>query len=324
MIDGFGRTIDYLRLSITDRCNLRCKYCMPEEGIRFIPHEEVLTFEEILHLTELFAKCGISRIKVTGGEPLVRKRASELMGALKKISGIGQVTLTTNGTLLSGTIEKLAKAQIDGINISLDTLDPQVYKEITGADCFSEVMESFYKTLEYQDIPLKINCVPLGVKGQNVLELANLAKNYPVSVRYIEMMPIGMGKQFDYLDEERLRAELEKYYGTSVAVKERKGNGPAHYISFDGFLGSIGFISARSHRFCDSCNRLRLSSTGYLKTCLQYEEGVDLKGMLRAKASDQEICEKIRKAVQKKPSGHCFDREKLSQEERHWMAEIGG
>lgn len=324
MIDGFGRTIDYLRISITDRCNLRCKYCMPEEGVTLIPHEEILSYEEILRLTEIFARCGISKIKVTGGEPLVRRGAAELIGVLKKVPGIAKVTLTTNGTLLSGFMQELAAVQIDGINVSLDTLDPVIYQKITGTDCFLEVMKGIDKALNYPEIPLKINCVPMKMEGQNVPELAKLAKNNPVSVRYIEMMPLGMGKQFEFLSEEQILSELEKCYGTPFAVRETMGNGPAHYFSFDGFCGKIGFVSAMSHRFCDSCNRLRLTSAGYLKTCLQYEDGADLRSLLRSGASDQEISKLIRETVQKKPSGHCFGKKISGQEERHWMTEIGG
>lgn len=324
MIDGYGRTIDYLRISITDRCNLRCIYCMPKDGIEFIPHEEVLTYEEILRLVRLFADSGIRKIKVTGGEPLVRKGISEFICQLKQVSGIQQVTLTTNGKLLGEKMEDLAEAGIDGINLSLDTLNPRVYEKITGAGCFSEVMNGFYAALRHWEIPLKINCVPLGVEGQDILQLAELAKAYPVCVRYIEMMPIGLGKQFDFFREELLQKELMKRYGEPVSVGKSMGNGPAHYISFKNFQGAIGFISAMSHGFCSSCNRLRLTAKGFLKTCLQYDDGIDLKVLLRGGASDEELFRAIQTAISEKPAGHQFSGGTLEHEETHLMAEIGG
>lgn len=324
MIDGQGRTIDYIRISVTDRCNLRCVYCMPEGGIDSVPHEEVLRYQEIIKLSELFSKAGIRKIKLTGGEPLVRKGLPELAGELKRLPGIEQVTLTTNGVLLSEQLSRLTEAGIDGINLSLDTLNPEVYARITRGGNLGKVMDGFYKTLEEGRIPLKINCVPMGLPGQNAEELANLAKEHPVHVRFIEMMPIGLGRQYKGVLEEELLLKLEDCFGEAVPCKERLGNGPGHYVSFPGFEGKIGFISAVSHKFCHLCNRVRLTSQGFLKTCLQYERGVDLKKLLREGASEEVILEAVSQAVAKKPVSHQFEQEGTGEREWRTMSQIGG
>lgn len=324
MIDGIGRTIDYLRISIIDRCNLRCVYCMPEEGVDAVSHEEILSYEEILRLVRAFAKLGIHKIKLTGGEPLVRKNVAYLVNELKKIEGIMQVTLTTNGILLAETINSLAEAGLDGINLSLDTLNPEVFQKITRRDSFAKVMEGFQAALKYPQIPLKVNCVPMGIKGQDVLEMAELARKYPVHVRFIEMMPIGLGKQFEFCSEEYILQGLKERYGDYVPYGECLGNGPGHYYSFEGFQGKIGFVSAISHKFCESCNRVRLTSQGYLKTCLQYDVGVDLKQLLRDGAAEEELCHAIEGAILRKPQGHQFGSHVESHGEEHMMAQIGG
>ena len=324
MIDGYGREIDYIRISVTDRCNLRCIYCMPAEGIDRVDHREILTYDEILRLAGIFADLGIRRIKITGGEPLVRKGVSGLVRDLKQVPGIRQVTLTTNGVLLAQQMESLADAGIDGINLSLDTLDPQMFEQITRRTGFEQVMEGFQAALRYPRIPLKINCVPMGISGQNVLELAELARKYPVHVRYIEMMPIGLGKEFGYCSEDEILAALKDRYGEYTQYRETLGNGPGHYVSFPGFQGKIGFISAISHKFCASCNRVRLTSRGFFKTCLQYETGADLRSLLRGGASEEEIKNAVAEAIERKPVSHQFFRQPGEQWENHIMSQIGG
>ncbi len=324
MIDGIGRNIDYVRISLTDRCNLRCVYCMPEEGVCAVPHEEVLSFEEILRLARMFASLGIHKIKLTGGEPLVRKNIARLVKDLKSIDGITQVTLTTNGILLEEHMEALHQAGIDGINISLDTMEAEVYAQITRRDLFEKAMTGFQAALKYPDIPLKINCVPMGMEGQKIVALAELARLYPVHVRYIEMMPIGLGKAFDFLSEAEILKELEAQYGAYEVCEEALGNGPGHYYTFAGFRGRIGFISAISHKFCASCNRVRLTSQGYLKACLQYDIGTDVKALLRKGVSEEEICSVIKETIFRKPVGHQFQRKIEAHEETHTMAQIGG
>ncbi len=324
MTDGCGREIDYVRISVTDRCSLRCIYCMPEEGIRSVSHTEILSFDEIERLVSVFASLGITKIKLTGGEPLVRKDIAVPAGRLKRINGICQVTMTTNGIGLAKQMEALAGAGINGINLSLDTLNPEVFARITRRRAFDQVMEGFYAALQYPQIPLKINCVPMGIPERNVTELAVLAKKYPVHVRYIEMMPIGFGRQFQYCSEDTILENLVKCYGPWRTCDKKPGNGPGHYISFAGFQGKIGFISAISHKFCDSCNRVRLTSQGFLKTCLQYDTGADMRHLLRGGASDEEIRETVRTAIMQKPVSHQFTENVKEHEEAHTMSQIGG
>lgn len=324
MIDGCGRTIDYIRISVTDRCNLRCVYCMPEEGVEAVSHEEILRYDEIIHLVKILASLGFRKIKLTGGEPLVRKGIAGLVKDLKAIPGIEQVTLTTNGIALAEEMDALAEAGIDGINLSLDTLNPSVYQEITRRNLFEKSMEGFRAALRYPEIPLKVNCVPMGMENQNVLELAELARQYPVHVRYIEMMPIGLGKQFDFCSEDSILQGLREKYGEYAICEEALGNGPGHYYSFPGFQGKIGFISAISHKFCEKCNRVRMTAQGYLKTCLQYDVGVDLRKLLREGADDECIRQAVEEAVMRKPVGHQFTEGVKEHGEEHIMAQIGG
>ncbi len=324
MIDGNGRNIDYIRISLIDRCNLRCVYCMPKQGVELVPHKEILDYEEILRLTKIFAGLGISKIKLTGGEPLVRRNVAHLVKELKSIPGISQVTITTNGVLLEEQMKSLSEAGIDGINLSLDTLDREVYQKIARRDEFERAMRGFQEALKYPEIPLKINCVPMGIEGQDILSVAELAKAYPVHVRFIEMMPIGLGKQFEFHSEESILAGLRKRYGEYQMFEGTLGNGPGHYYTFEGFYGKIGFISAISHKFCNRCNRVRLTSQGYLKSCLQYDIGTDLKVLLRGGASDEEIREVIETVILKKPSGHHFAEHTEDHDEAHLMAQIGG
>lgn len=324
MIDGLGRKIDYIRISITDRCNLRCIYCMPENGVEFVTHDEILTYEEIIHLVKIFASVGISKIKLTGGEPLARKGIVYLVEKIKNIPGIDQVTLTTNGVLLAESMEELAHAGINGINLSLDTLNPEVFEKISRCNSFEKVMEGFRAALNYPEIPLKINCVPMGIEGQDVLEMAELARKYPVHVRYIEMMPIGLGKQFELCNEDTLLAGLKERYGEYVSFDKKLGNGPGHYYTFSDFQGKIGFISAISHKFCESCNRVRLTSQGYLKACLQYDIGRDLRKLLRDGASDEDLRQAVEATIQRKPMGHQFGGHPQDHAESKIMAQIGG
>lgn len=324
MIDGQGRVIDYIRISVTDRCNLRCMYCMPEEGMEPVAHEEILRYQEIERLAGIFAKLGIGKIKITGGEPLVRRGIEQLVENLKKTPGIEQVTLTTNGILLSEKWEDLKAAGLDGINLSLDTLNPQVYRQIARREGLEKTLEGMKKALEDGTIPLKINCVPMGIPGQNVEELAELSRKYPVHVRYIEMMPIGLGKEYRGIAEEELLGKLEILYGKSKVYEGTLGNGPGHYFEFPGFVGKIGFISAISHKFCHQCNRVRLTSQGFLKTCLQYQNGVELRGLLRSGAGDEKLEEVIRKEILCKPVSHHFWQEEKKETEHRIMSQIGG
>lgn len=325
MIDQYRRNIDYVRISVTDRCNLRCIYCMPEEGVAWTPHHEILTYDEIYQISEIFAELGISKIKITGGEPLVRKNISHLISSLKKIHGIENVTLTTNGLLLGEQITSLVQAGIDGINISLDTLNDDIYKEITRYRGVMKVCDSLMAAKEFKNIKIKVNCVPIkGMNDEEITQLASLAKNNAICVRFIEMMPIGLGKQFKAYGETELVAVLEEKLGGLIPYAGKQGNGPARYYDIPGFIGKIGFISALSHQFCSECNRIRLSSTGFLKTCLQYEQGTELKSLLREGMDKNLLKETISQAIYGKPLQHSFGRPELCTSTSKKMFEIGG
>ena len=323
MFDEYGRNIDYVRISLTDRCNLRCVYCMPEEGVQLLPHDDMLTFDEIVRLCRLFADLGIKKIKLTGGEPLCRLNASGLIKQIKELSGIEQVTLTTNGVELHKYWADLCAAGLDAINISLDTLDKELYHQITRRDKLDTVVENIVMAAESKQMPVKINCVPMR-REQKLYDVASLAKDYDVHVRYIEMMPIGQGKDFEFYSREATVALLEKQYGKLIPCDEKLGNGPAEYYMIDGFRGKIGFISAVSHKFCHQCNRVRLTAEGFLKTCLQYDKGVELRSLLRSTASDDEIKQAIRMAIANKPFAHHFDEAATETDEQKTMSQIGG
>lgn len=329
MIDRCGRNIDYLRISVTDRCNLRCIYCMPEEGVQHVERSLILQEEEILRICRVMAELGIRKIKLTGGEPLVRPRMPQLVEKLKNMPGIEKVTLTTNGVLLKDQMSDFARAGLDGLNISLDTLDEACSRRITRRDELGRTLEGISEAMKYPEISLKINCVPLGIPEQDLCRVAFFARDHRVHVRFIEMMPIGMGKEFHGVSEEELLRILgEKLPRFSPYVGEPLGNGPCHYYDVDGFSGKIGFISAVSHKFCGKCNRIRLTSQGFLKTCLQYAAGRDLREVIRSGGSDEVLKAVILEALAEKPDGHAFgvrlEKQKDDKTEKLYMAQIGG
>ncbi len=326
MEDRFGRKIEYLRISVTDRCNLRCIYCMPDEGVEWVPHDTILRFEEIVRLVRVLAPLGIRRIRLTGGEPLVRLGLCDLVAALREIDGMDQINLTTNGVLFAPMAEQLQRAGLHGVNFSLDTLRAGVVRRITRTDRFAEVREGIDRALALGFSPVKINCVPVaGINDGDVADLAALARDYPLEVRFIEMMPIGCGKQFTPVTMQQVYDRLEQAYGTPTAFSGALGNGPAAYFADPAFQGHVGFISAVSHTFCSQCNRVRLTAEGYLKLCLHYSSGIDLRRPLRSGASDAELTELIRSAILQKPEHHAFSGAAgIAAEDAHNMNAIGG
>ena len=325
MKDQFGRTIDYLRISVTDRCNLRCRYCMPE-GIDLVPMENLLTLEEIVLAARAAAGLGIRHIKLTGGEPLVRKGLPALVRMLKSTEGIEKVTLTTNGTLLGKLLPELLDAGIDAVNISMDTLDREMYRQITGTDALETVLSSIDAALD-AGIPTKVNAVSLDLGEKTVLSLIDLIRERPLDVRFIEMMPIGFGRDFPVVSHKKLLERILELHPDMVEDRTVHGFGPAVYYRIPGYRGSIGLISAIHGKFCSSCNRVRLTSQGYLKTCLCFQNGADLRTIIRSEKSDSEkeslLKETIRRAVFLKPQAHCFeDREKITEAAN--MNAIGG
>ncbi|MCR5508691.1 MAG: GTP 3',8-cyclase MoaA [Lachnospiraceae bacterium] len=340
MQDRFGRKIDYLRISITDKCNLRCKYCMPSD-IGSVPMGEILTYEEIERVVRAAAGLGIKKIKLTGGEPLIRRDCCILVAMLKDIPGIDSVTLTTNGVLLYDRIGDLKNAGIDGINISIDTLDKKRYEILTGKDELDKVLMGL-EAAAASGIPVKINAVSVDwplfdpvygcASGDGSLfcdteDLISLTKDDKVDVRFIEMMPIGAGKDFPAIPHDILIPYIFDRYPGIKPEEERHGNGPASYYVIPGHEGAVGFISALNGMFCENCNRLRLTSLGFVKSCLCYDTGVDIKETLRSGADDDEIDRelrsKIEKAVDLKPDMHSFSKEDKITEKRA-MSKIGG
>ena len=323
--DQFGRNIDYIRVSVTDRCNFRCRYCMPEEGVASVCHEEILTYEEILRLLRIAVRLGIKKVKVTGGEPLVRKGVCSFIGEIRKMPGIESVTLTTNGALLRQYLPELKAAGVSGINISLDTLKKEKFSLITRRDCFAQVWEGIQEAVK-TEIPVKINCVPMrGVNEEELTDIAALAKRDPVTVRFIEMMPVGEGAEFSAVPQEEIKDMLEQAYGDMKKTQELLGNGPAEYYELPGFRGKVGFISAISHTFCSTCNRVRLTADGILKPCLSYESHVDLKSVIRQGAGDSELEQLMQGSIYAKPECHGFgERKKEGVQEKRRMVDIGG
>lgn len=338
MQDGLGREIDYLRISVTDKCNLRCRYCMPPQGITPLAHEEILTLEEIFRLVGIMEQLGIQKVRLTGGEPMVRKNLPWLVEQIHGLPGIREIAMTTNGTLFAPQAEVYRKAGLTAVNISLDTLDPERFRCITGCDRadraagVDSVLRAIDAALE-QQLKVKINCVPcVEMNGDDLEEIAMLAEDRPVDVRFIELMPIGCGKEYTGISSKEILRRLERRFGAAIAVpgKVNMATGPAEYYQFPGFSGRIGFISPISHKFCNECNRIRLTCEGRLKLCLHYDRGLELKPLLRSGASDEEIGRQIINALKEKPSEHHF-REKAADggltdgaEEQRKMVQIGG
>lgn len=323
--DSYGREINYMRISITDRCNLRCRYCMPD-GAEWIPMKEILTYEEITEVCQEAVKLGITRFKITGGEPLVRRGCPEVIRMIKNIPGTELVTLTTNGLLLGEQLEALLSAGLDAVNISLDTLDIKKYEWITDFDKLAVVLSSIEKAVA-SGIPVKINAVlQKGMNEEEWLPLTELARKLPLSVRFIEMMPIGYGNMSESISNEELKETIRKYYGNLTEDSRVYGNGPAVYYSIEGFQGNVGFISAMHGKFCNLCNRIRMTSTGDLKPCLCYEQRWALKPALRMENPEkrrEEIQNILRKSIENKPQMHCFE-DTRQVTESHPMGQIGG
>jgi len=325
MQDGYGRKIDYMRISITDRCDLRCCYCMPTE-LKQIKSGAVLTDEEFLRICRISVSLGIENIKITGGEPLMRADCAELIKKIKKIEGIRNITLTTNGIHLIEHLQALKASGLNGINISLDTLDSDTYKEITGRNGLEKVIEGLEECVK-AGIKTKVNCVPIrGKNDKELVELASLAKHFPVDIRFIELMPIGCGKEYTPIPSAEILGKIREKYPNFISIDEKRGFGPAVYYEEGTFQGKVGFITPMSHKFCERCNRIRLTSQGILKYCLCYEEGIDLKDLIRNGTSDEELKVVIRENMQKKPFEHTFAKKERGslRKERANMSEIGG
>lgn len=307
MTDRFGRQIDYMRISITDRCNLHCSYCRPEI-LEHLVHSDLLCYEEIFRVCRIAVKLGIDRFKITGGEPFVRSGAVDFIKGLAGLGDVKSVTVTTNGTLINGdVIKELKKAGLDGINISLDTMDRVRFSRITGENLLDKVISNIDLCCE-AGLKVKINTVLLpDIREEDVLALSGLAKEGNISVRFIEKMP--MGNMTENGPSGRFIKDILTGHGTELGYIEtgRLGNGPAVYYRPEGYKGYIGFIEAIHGKFCSSCNRIRMTSTGFVKPCLYYSDGIDIRGMIRSGADDELIAKSLSNAVYMKPECHEFE-----------------
>lgn len=334
MKDNYGRKIDYLRISLTDRCNLRCIYCMPEEGVPFRPHDSILRIEEIVEFTRRAAKAGIRKIRLTGGEPLVRKGVVDLIREIKDIPEIEDVSLTTNGLLLPKMAGDLREAGLTRVNISLDTLDPVQFSYITRLGKVEDVFAAIDAALEYGFDPVKVNAVAVRSLDQDFFAFAELSHDRPLHVRFIEYMPVGestggTGAGWTEADIISAKEIIEKINeGARVAgigeLEPAKdggapaGGGPAIYYRFPNAKGTVGFISAMSNHFCSSCNRLRLTADGKIRPCLFSDEEIDVKDAIRS-GSVEAIDQAIFQAIGIKPDEHHEERGTVRR-----MSQIGG
>lgn len=291
LYDNHGRKINYLRLAVTDRCNLRCFYCMPEEGVQYVPKDELLSYEEMLRLVYLLADMGVDKVRITGGEPFVRRDMMDFLRALSKMDKLRQINITTNGTTTASLVPELKALGISSVNLSLDTLDPVRFFEITRRDVFKDVMNTFDALLDH-GIKTKLNAVVMdGKNTEDIIPMVELARNKPVSVRFIEEMPFnGAGSHYAELawDHRRILDLLRTHY-PGIQKLPDPPNSTAYNYQIPGFKGSVGIIAAYTRTFCGTCNRLRITPQGVLKTCL-YDDGVfNVKNLMRAGASEEQL-----------------------------------
>ena len=333
MKDNFGRNIDYLRISLTDRCNLRCVYCMPECGVDSIPHNEILRLEEIEHVVKIASELGIKHIRLTGGEPLVRRGIERLIYNLKSIDKIESVALTTNATLLAPLAKNLKSAGLDRVNVSIDSLNPDQYAKITRRGNLNDALDGIYAALQCGLSPVKINCVVVKSLNQDLLEFAKLTIQNNLHVRFIEYMPVGDTLNLtgcnwgadEVISAEKIIDDLKKQceisgLGEITDLNDDSviGWGPAKYYKIKGAKGTIGTISAISNHFCNSCNRLRLTSDGKIKPCLFSDVEYDIKTPLRSGNFD-DVYKILEEALKNKPHGH-----EMKKGTSRKMSQIGG
>jgi len=318
LVDNWGRKINYLRISVTDRCNLRCKYCMPEEGIETKSHEDILSYEQIIKIVKIGKELGIKNVRITGGEPLVRLNLVELIGSLNKLN-LNDISLTTNGVLLAEKAKKLKKAGIDRVNISLDSLKKDKYKEITRRDQYDKVIAGIEAALKYELNPVKLNMVVMkGINDDELIEFAKLSIDKPLHVRFIEYMPLGNDiNGAEYYEMKKVKKKIENKF--ELIKAETEGNGPARYCKISGSKGSIGFISPMSEHFCAECNRFRLTADGKFRPCLAR----DLEVEIPKDFNRESIIKAYQEALSIKPISHDLNFADNDDRDRT-MSQIGG
>ncbi len=323
LTDRYKRVIDYMRVSITDRCNLRCLYCMPDGG-KPVEYKEIMSYEEIVRIIRVSSSLGVRKIRLTGGEPLARKNVQFLIREIKGIEGIEELSLTTNGVLLSRYVDEIREAGLDRLNVSLDSLRPERYREITGGGSLDKVIEGIERAHDVGLRPVKLNVVVIrGINDDEIEDFAGFTLTRPYQVRFIEFMP---GKGNHWTEDLCVSSEEIKRRIEAVAHLEPvrlRRHGPARYYRFRDGTGVVGFISAISHHFCSDCNRLRLTAEGKIRPCLFSETEIDLRAALRMGASDEELGRLLRLAVEVKPEGHMIGRD-THKEINIPMSKIGG
>lgn len=324
--DDFGRAINYLRVSVTDRCNLRCVYCMPPDGVDKRAHAEILRYEELALIVRAASELGISKVRLTGGEPLARLGLSGFVRMIAELPHIDDLAMTTNGTLLARHAAALAASGLQRVNVSLDTMQPDRFRRITRRGRLGDVWTGIAAARAAGLNPIKINMVVLrGLNDDEVLDFAQRTLTDEWHVRFIELMPIGDNVAWagdGTVPVPEIRARIEARFGPLEPVHGPKGNGPARYYHLSGASGTVGFIGARSEHFCATCNRLRLTADGHLRPCLMSAEEIDLRTPLRAGADLEEIKDLLGQAIFRKPESHRLA-ERLSPRDRT-MAQIGG
>ena len=327
LLDPFNRRLNYLRISLTDRCNLRCLYCMPEGGVPKLAHEDILSYEEFLRLARLSVRLGIEKIRLTGGEPLARKGVIPFISELARIPGIKDISLTTNGVLLAEQAQVIWEAGIRRINISLDSLDPGRYARITRQDLFHQVWQGILAAEAVGFQPIKINVVALkGINEDEIPAFGRLSLEKPFHIRFIEFMPVGpeTGCQAErYLPGDQILTRLQAL-GALEPLNGQGLDGPARRWKYSGARGEIGLISPISHHFCPSCNRLRLTADGKLRTCIFSDDETDLREALRQGATDAQLEDIIQQAIARKPKEHPHQLSPVPGRCRREMSKIGG
>lgn len=299
LIDNWNRPINYLRIAVTDRCNLRCFYCMPEEGINYLPRKELLTYEELIQFTSIVAKLGVNKIRITGGEPFLRKDLTTFISNLNQIPGIDSIHITTNGVLAGEYIHQFEEIGIKSVNLSLDTLDKEKFKLITRRDELDNVMSTLDALVE-KNIKTKINMVVMDGKNTNdILPMIDLSKRLPVDVRLIEEMPFnGEGAHYEKLiwDHSRILQTITQEHSGVERVKSAPNSTAVEY-NIPGFQGKVGIIPAFTRTFCGTCNRIRLTAQGTLRTCLYTDKGLNVRELVRSGYSEDTISSRVLEAI---------------------------
>lgn len=325
LVDRFGRRINYLRISVTDKCNLRCIYCMPPFGERKLRHKDILRYEELLRIARIAITLGITKIRLTGGEPLVRKGVHEFIPMLTALEGLKDVSITTNAVLLQDNLVMLKAAGIKRLNISIDSLNKEKFEKITRFDYFDQVWEGIGAARDMGFYPIKLNVVMMkGVNDNEILDFGRLALEQPYHLRFIECMPIGLeANSLAFISNKDLEKTLVEAFGPLIPVSRGPHDGPAERFRFEQGKGEIGFVSAISHSFCHDCNRLRLTANGMLLPCLLSDTEVSIKDPLRRGCLDGELVDAFRDAVNLKPECHPLKEENHQRIHRK-MCSVGG